>query len=116
MTPKCRRLNSYKMLKQQTATQKKQFFLLAVLVIFLTATLLLLYKNFWSTKSINFFSQQGFIFKEPLGTPLEEGMFVPLSELTEQLFQEAKFKTLELHGKLPVEAGKTGRSNPFMPF
>jgi hypothetical protein len=104
------------MLKQQALTQKKQFFLLVVLIIFLTATVFLLYKNFWSKKGLRISPEQSFIFKEPLGESFEEEGFIPLSELTKRLFQEDKFKVLEPHGKLPVKVGKTGRSNPFMPF
>lgn len=103
--------NLLSVLKQQALNSKKQILLL---VIFLIITLFLLYKNFWSRKiPQQHYYKDGEFTEEQV---LEKEGFISLSELIKRLFQEDKFESLKPHGELPVEKGKKGRSNPFIPF
>lgn len=95
--------------------QKKQQILIYILILVVVVTSLVLYFGFFRAPILQTEEQPGFLG----GVPVEVTKIGAVVERIKSLIQvldDPLFKSLKVHGDLPVKPDKTGRSNPFISY
>lgn len=91
--------------------QQKQLVLLAAVVL-ITLAILLFSRKGKNTEPNNLISSQE-VLEAGISSPLSAGQIQEVD--TDILFSRA-FERLERNGEYPINTGKTGRKNPFIPY
>ncbi len=102
--------------------EKKQKILMVVLVVSILAAAIVLIWNFAGPKTsnqpteiISKTNNENFPYLDGKNGSLPSEGLVS-TELDLKVLESTQFKDLRSHGDLPVKAGQTGRTNPFMPY
>lgn len=95
--------------------QKRQQILIYILAVVVVATALVLYIGFFRAPALPSAEAPGFVG----GVPIEVtriGAVIERIQTLVKILDEPTFKSLKVHGDLPVKPDKTGRVNPFIPY
>lgn len=92
-------------------TTKRQRLLIIVLVVVILITVMMVWWGMAPSKEVTP------VFPEALEVGIPEGMVEKIpTKLDLSVFDHPWFEKAKIHGDLPVEAGETGRENPFRPY